>query len=326
MIMKKILSFFLLFISFCAYSQLRDDFSDGSFGQPNRSVVWEGDISEFFVNEFNELQLNSQGDYSPVQLRTRSFLNKNASWYCSLAMDFTPSSSNYAKIYLVSDNEDLCDELNGLFIRIGYTDKNVCLIQSQAGKKNKTLIKGRSKQLDQDPLFVEVKATLDIKGKLSLYSRLYGEKDFALEGSYQLTEFPTGEWFGVVCHFTKTRSDLFFFEEFIVEKLDENAEGTSIEENPQENKNKFIVEYPSPNKEPYSVNYQLKESGYHCKAVIYDLSGRLVDSILNNSVLEMSGSFPLQNHKKFRSGIYILYIEIFNLRGEIETYKTPILF
>ncbi|MDL2224289.1 hypothetical protein LJB92_03135, partial [Bacteroidales bacterium OttesenSCG-928-M06] len=308
--MKKIMTFFLFFLPLSVYSQFEDNFSDGSFYDSGRQTVWLGDVSEFFVNDYNELQLNSDITYNPVQLRTKSSLNKNVSWYCSLVLDFTPSSSNYCKIFLISDNDDLCGETNGLFLRIGYTDKNICLIQSQEGKKNKTLIKGITKRLDKDIVFLEVKATLNIRGELLLYSKLYGEEDFTLEGSCQLSEFPIGEWFGIVCHFTKTRSDLFYFEEFIVEKLDKTIEETSTEENPEVSKNKFTLEYPYLGNECYRINYQLKKPDYCCKLVIYDISGRLVSQVLNNQVLETNGSILLEDHTRLPSGIYILFVEI----------------
>lgn len=323
--MKKIMTLFLFFSYLSTYSQIYDNFSDGLFYETGRSVIWEGDVYEFIVNEFDELQLLSTVEYSPVQLRTKSLLNKNTSWYCKLSMDFTPSSSNYARIYLVSDNEDLCGEINGLFIRIGYTEKNICVMQSQADKKNKTLIKGTPKRLDKDALYLEVKVTLDITGELILYSRLYGESDFTIEGSYQTNEFPTGEWFGIVCNFTKTRSEHFFFEEFIVEKLDKTIDESSFPEVISQNENKFTIEYPHAENETYRIKYQLNEAGYHCKMFLYDISGRLVDQVLNNQILENNGSVLLENYKRFNAGIYILYIEIFDVTGKVEVFKLPLI-
>jgi hypothetical protein len=216
--MNKLVILLLLFIlrPVAAISQWKDDFRDGSFEGSDREVCWDGDKTEFRVNESFELQLNSSKDYSAVQLYVPSHQSGSMEWSFYVKMGFTPTSSNYAKVYLTSDERDLKGDLNGLYVRVGYSDKNISLIQSKKGSNNRTLISGGNNRLNESSVSVNIKATLDAKGFFNLYSKLEGEKDYVLEGSCEITENVTGEWFGVVCVFTSTRSKSFYFDDFTV--------------------------------------------------------------------------------------------------------------
>jgi hypothetical protein len=204
---------------FLLFSQVSENFGDGLFHGGNRSVEWTGDVNKFIVNESLQLQLNASGAESPAQLRTSSALSANTYWEWWMKMDFNPTASNYAKVFLCSDENDLAGELNGLFVRIGYTGKNVCLVQSQKGKNNKTLIEGTAKRLDKTSVSLRVKATLDETGNFYLYSKLDGESDYVLEGSCNISESFESKVFGIACYFTSTRSKLFYFDDFLVREL-----------------------------------------------------------------------------------------------------------
>ncbi|MDR3339631.1 MAG: lamin tail domain-containing protein [Candidatus Symbiothrix sp.] len=226
--MKKI-SFLLLFLLPCSvFPQFADNFNDGIFqSNPSktRSVEWEGDVDKFMVNDALQLQLNAPTTGSPAQLRTPLGLFANAYWEFWLKMDFNPTSSNYAKVFLSSDEEDLTGSLNGLFVRVGHTNKNVSLILSQEGKNNKTLIEGLSKRLDQSSVAVQVKATLNKNGDLALFSKLENESEYVQEGTCPVSESFTGKNFGVVCYFTSTRSKSFYFDDFLVRELRDDEQG-----------------------------------------------------------------------------------------------------
>ncbi|MDR0412676.1 MAG: lamin tail domain-containing protein, partial [Dysgonamonadaceae bacterium] len=224
--MRKFIFILLVSQSLTAFSQFSDSFSDGLFLSGDgfdREVNWTGDIAEFIVNESRQLQLSSADNHSPSQLKTHSYITKNASWEFYVNMGFNPSSSNYTKIYIVSDEDDFTGELNGLFIRIGYADKNICLIQSKKGGNNKILIQGEKKRLESSSIALNIKATMSNSGEFKLYSRLNEESDFTLEGSCKITESLVSNWFGVVCFFTITRRQLFFFDDFSVktEEIDD---------------------------------------------------------------------------------------------------------
>ncbi|MDR1373265.1 MAG: lamin tail domain-containing protein [Dysgonamonadaceae bacterium] len=230
--MKKFFVLALVLAPISLFAQVSDNFNDGLFhSEPPqiRQVEWTGDVGKFIVNESFQLQSNADatGD-DTAQLRTESTLADNAYWECWLEMDFNPSANNYARIYLVSDTEDLTSkELNGLFIRVGHTDKNICLMKSQAGKNNTTLIKGTSNRLNNATNSLTLKATLNKLDVFSLYSKLENENDYTLEGSCSLKETFTSQYFGLSCYYSKTRSKNFYFDDFIVRELRDDEQGNS---------------------------------------------------------------------------------------------------
>ena len=210
---------FFLTSLFTAYSQSPSNFSSGNFIQ---NPTWEGDVSKFKISD-GQLQLsdNTADKIGPSYLSTVSDRVRNTSWEFRVKMDFNPTSSNYSKIYLCSTNGNLNEALNGFFVRLGHTNKNVALL-SQDGTKTTVLFQGESKRLDMSSVSVKIKVTLDKQGIFSIYSQLEGESDFVFEGSKQVTEFPESNYFGVVCVYTKTRNEHFVFDNFAVAKIDED--------------------------------------------------------------------------------------------------------
>jgi len=232
--MRKII-FMLLFVApCCVFSQISDNFNDGLF-QGTRSVSWTGDVEKFIVNSDLQLQLNAPTTGSPAQLETVSALSANAYWEWWMKLDFNPTSSNYAKVYLCSDAPDLTGDLNGLFIRVGYTNKNLCLV-SQKGKTTKILIDGIANRLSKASVSLHVQAKLDKEGTFSLYSKLDDEPGYVLEGTCSLTDVFSGGYFGMVCTFSSTRNKSFYFDDVLVRQLrdDEQDEGSGDSGNPEQ--------------------------------------------------------------------------------------------
>ncbi|MDR2805587.1 MAG: lamin tail domain-containing protein [Dysgonamonadaceae bacterium] len=235
--MKKIIFILFLIQSMTVFAQFRDDFNDGLFQSGTntpREVNWTGDVAEFKINDALQLQLYSETKQSPAQLRTPSSRALNTCWEFDVKMSFNPTSSNYARIYLASDEADLTGSLNGLFIRIGYTDKNISLVQSKNGGSNKILIAGETKRLDLASVSVHIKATLDQTGNFNLYSRLDTESEFRSEGNCQIQDVPTSSWFGLVCTFSTTRNQHFFFDNFVAQVLDDTGTGGPNTDFPRE--------------------------------------------------------------------------------------------
>src|SRR5574337_782830 len=101
MLLKNIYGFFitLLLIPFTALPQINDDFTDGDF---SLLPVWNGNSSQFIVNNTKQLQLNSTGA-DTAYLSTPNTLIDSTEWNCWVKLSFAPSDNNYVKIYLVSD-------------------------------------------------------------------------------------------------------------------------------------------------------------------------------------------------------------------------------
>jgi len=228
--MKKIILMLLCLAPCCIFSQFSDDFSDGQFygdgapPAPARSVQWSGDVEKFIVNDDFQLQLNAPTDGSPAQLKTTSALSSNALWEWWMKLNFNPTSSNYAKVFLCSDASDLTGDLNGLFIRVGHTNKNVCLI-SQKGKTTKILIDGTAQRLNKTSVALHIQAKVDKYGTFSLYSKLDDETEYVLEGTCSITDVFSSAYFGLACYYSSTRNKSFYFDDFLVRELNDDEQG-----------------------------------------------------------------------------------------------------
>ena len=76
------------------------------------------------------------------------------------------------------------------------------------------------------------------------------------------------------------------------------------------------------------INYNTPQTGYTATIHIYNAKGQLVDKIAQNELLATEGSFKWEgtttDRQKVPIGIYVLWIEYFNLQGVVERRKEAI--
>jgi hypothetical protein len=77
-----------------------------------------------------------------------------------------------------------------------------------------------------------------------------------------------------------------------------------------------------------TIQYQLGETGYVANITIFDASGRLVRHLVKNATLGLKGSWNWdgldEKGRKLLIGNYIIYTELFNLRGKKKQFKNVI--
>ena len=130
-----------------AAAQFSDDFSDGDF---TNNPAWNGDTAKFeIVIAPNMLHLNAPAISNVAYLSTPSQSINNAVWEFLVRMDFNPSSSNYAKVYVVSDRDSLNAALNGYFVKVGNTTDEVSLYR-QDGATDTEIIDGTDDRLNME--------------------------------------------------------------------------------------------------------------------------------------------------------------------------------
>jgi hypothetical protein len=192
-------------------AQFTDDFSDNDFTS-NQS--WSGKEIDFTAINA-ELKLQAPAVASLSYLSTQSAAINNAVWEFYLQMDFNPSSSNFSKIYLISDQANLGGSLNGYFIKAGNTADEVSLYR-QDGIVETKIIDGLDGRLNVNPVKVKIKAIRDDAGNWQLFSDIGVTGVYALEGNITDVTYQSSVYFGVYCKYTSTRSDKFHFDNFIV--------------------------------------------------------------------------------------------------------------
>ena len=112
--MRSIFLYFL-FSTSLVFGQVTDNFTDGDF---TARPAWSGDAVEFTVNTSKQLQLNNTiagSSYLSTASPTTSL--NNVEWRFWIKQSFSPSSLNYGRVYLASDQTNLEGSLNGYYLQ-----------------------------------------------------------------------------------------------------------------------------------------------------------------------------------------------------------------
>lgn len=205
--------FILLLLTSILKAQFSDNFNDGDF---TSNPQWNGDTGRFVVNSSNELRLLAPSQTDTSVLYTKSSSINNAAWEFKLKLDFNPSSANYACVYLVADQADLKGNINGYFVKVGNTADEVSLYR-QDGMQQTEIIDGTDDRVDESTVNVKVRVTRDSTGFWQLFSDTsVAGGNFISEGSITDISYISGAYSGVFCRYSSTRSDKFYFDDFIV--------------------------------------------------------------------------------------------------------------
>ncbi|MFT4659863.1 MAG: hypothetical protein ACI8XB_000113 [Patiriisocius sp.] len=195
------------------FSQFSDNFSDGDF---TANPTWEGEVDHFEIDDFSRLHLIAPSETSSSFLSTASEAINDASWEFTVEFDFNPTSSNMSQVYLVANSVDLEADLQGYFVRVGNTTKEVSLYRQDAFGDVDEIIDGADDILDLDPVNCRIKVTRSATGDWELMRDVLGGEDYISEGTVTDITYETSSYFGVFCKYTSTRSDKFFYSNFVV--------------------------------------------------------------------------------------------------------------
>ncbi len=199
----------LLFVFFCPNisAQFTENWNDNSFTTP---PVWSGQLDKYNINTSQQkLLLNAPSETSEAYLSTSSEAIGDATWEFSVYMDFNPSSTNYALIFLSSNQIAYNENLEGYYVMVGNTDDEVSLWKREAGS-NVKIIDGRDKILDSPSVSVTIKVERDNGGNWHLQTKLPGQS-YVTEGKVEDNFMASSKYFGIYCRYTSTRSDKFSF-------------------------------------------------------------------------------------------------------------------
>ncbi len=76
------------------------------------------------------------------------------------------------------------------------------------------------------------------------------------------------------------------------------------------------------------INYKFTEAGYALNAKVYDTKGREIRILARSELLGSEGKLMWDgiddDNQKARTGIYIVYLEVFNLQGKVRRFKKEV--
>jgi hypothetical protein len=256
------ITFFFLVYSQQLFAQVIDNFDDSDFLV---NPAWSGNTTKFSVTD-GQLKLQAPAVTDAAYLSVPSRSINDASWQFYTRLAFNSSSTNYARVYLASSRSDLSDTLKGYFVMIGNTADDISLYK-QSGSTRTKIIDGTDSKLNAASVEVKVKVTRDATGNWQLYSDVGLTGNYTLEGSATDAQYFSSAYFGVYCNYTATRSDKFYFDDFIV------TGNPYIPPAPPTNKDVIFTEIfadPSPRVELPEVEYL---EIYNRSSQSYNLAG-----------------------------------------------------
>ncbi|MCB0738332.1 MAG: lamin tail domain-containing protein [Bacteroidetes bacterium] len=243
-----------------SYSQIIDDFSDADLSS---NPQWFGNSGLFTVS-IGQLQLNDVAG-GKAQLSTAYNWKDTASWSIDFIMDFEPSSSNSLKIYLSFSNTDLESNGNGYYLKIGKSgsDDNIEFYRQDGGNSVK-LFDGTATVFGAQPSRGKLKVTRNKKGEFALSVLDTGKVNTPFE-SFKVFDntYSSGSFFGMVCTYTSSRADKFYFDNVALSPEFKDTEPPKVDQIQVVSKNQIRVFYnealdsaSASNSSNYSINSQ----------------------------------------------------------------------
>lgn len=201
----------LSFMISLTQAQVFDDFSDGDF---TSSPTWSGDTDKFIINAQQQLQLNATGSGQACLTTSTALETPPSEWRLSLKLSFSPSSSNYARYYLLADTTALLSPtLTGYFLQFGEAGNNDAIeLFFQQGDTLTSLF--RSHTSIAKSFYYNIKIIRNLNNEWQLHVDTLHNGIYYLDtmGSHTAPLPPAG-YLGPACVFTSSNSTKFYFDD-----------------------------------------------------------------------------------------------------------------
>ncbi len=195
-------------------AQVTENFNDGDF---IANPAWTGDGNQFAINN-GQLQLNSSGTDSSYLTTSYGYSGGNYEWDFWLKESFAPSSSNYGRIYLVSNQQNLEGSLNGYFLQFGESGSNDAIeLFRQDGTATISLGRGISGQI-ANSFITSVKVIRDTLGNWKVQTNYSGGTNLSTEILASDNKYLPGSWFGIRCNYTSSNATKFYLDDIYIGK------------------------------------------------------------------------------------------------------------
>lgn len=216
--MRKTLVFLFLLSTKLTFAQLNDSFADGDFTtNPN----WGGSTSSFQIID-GILQSNGPQATSTLYLSSANVLSNNVSWEFYLNLGFDPSTANYPRIYLVSNQSDLSatagTQAYYLQLGSGTSAENFALVRQTGATSTTILALADKPRGNASSVNVRVRVERNATGRWDIFTDFTGGKNFTHDGFVVDNTYTNTSYFGVYCRYsTASRYNLFKFDDFKIE-------------------------------------------------------------------------------------------------------------
>lgn len=200
-------------------AQLSDDFSDGDF---TSNPTWNGNTDLFSVN--SEGQLQTIGTVADTAFLFNSFSNTslvNKEWQFFIRQTFAGSANNNSRVYLTSSatpigyNSSGSAGVQGYFLRFGESGSSDAIRLFKDNGTNAPIeIAACSAGAISASFSARVKVTRSSTGLWTIFVDYTGGNTFVQEATATDNDYTTTSNLGVICTYTASNADNFFFDDF----------------------------------------------------------------------------------------------------------------
>jgi hypothetical protein len=206
----------LLLTCFVQGQLVSDDFSDGDI---TTGVVWTGETTKHTVNATFQLQTAGPGVSDTAYLVTTTGtldVSQPIVWEFYFKLNFNPSTTNNARIYLMSNNPNLRGPLQGYFVRIGENSiPDRLQFYRQNGTTTTLLFSGSTNTFEITPEG-RVKVTRATNGEWTFETDATGGSNFQLEGTHTDNTYTNSGYFGFWSKYSTTNSTNFIYDDVVI--------------------------------------------------------------------------------------------------------------
>ncbi|MCD8175960.1 MAG: hypothetical protein LUE98_00410 [Tannerellaceae bacterium] len=221
--MKQIITFLTILLPISLFAQINETFSGPEITSEN---PWKGDIDEFWINPYQELEFISiPGDAGEMSIYlTEVPYHTNMMWELEVTLDFKPTNSNNCRIQVFSyTNLTLTEKF---YIQIGNNNTQISLYRQDTG--NPVLCIGGRRSLIESPYTKVYIRLLLLESKTwVLQTRTENEPVYTTEGTYNRTvpDYIKKGTFMITCRYIKSRISTFWFDNISIQSYEEGSPG-----------------------------------------------------------------------------------------------------
>jgi hypothetical protein len=210
---KRLLGCLLVLSSYISSAQFNDNFSDGDF---TNNPAWTG-AANFIINGSSQLQLNNT--VASTSLLSTAFVAQsldNFEWQVYVKQTFAPSATNFGRVYLASDQSNLTGSLNGYYLRFGEAGAlDAVELFKQTGLISSSVCRATNGSI-ANSANLRVRVLRSNTGLWKLMIDYTGGTNFVLEASGTDATFNSSSYLGVVCVYTASNANKFFYDDFFM--------------------------------------------------------------------------------------------------------------
>lgn len=212
--MKHFFTVVFILTQYTLFSQITDDFGDGDF---TANPAWAGTGADYTVNASFELQLNNTVAATSYLSTLHALTNlDDKEWRFHVRQSFSPSGSNFGRVYLTSSSADLSSDPDGFYLQFGEAGSTdaVRLFNVQSGVDIEILA-GTTGQIASS-FQMGVRVVRDNTGLWELYLDDTGGTSYALAASGTDPTNLLGSHFGFFSEYTASNADNFFYDDVYI--------------------------------------------------------------------------------------------------------------